>query len=204
MWGEDISRALGDISEEKIAAAAGVGRPRRRRWWVRILTAAATLALLVTCIALLPEQEKQNTHFAVYVYINETEKLELTPEGKTGAFSNISGAYLASAFELPAEWETGFRVDIILTDEAADYQNITILRDGLPIAAESKDILIVRCEQSGADGANGLCVLGSLAGEAELEIQFKNEAGEILQSEQIRVSFPVDGSCYVELLTGKE
>ena len=55
MSGEELSRALSDISDDKIEAAMEI-RPAHRKWWPRVVAAAAVLALILTA-ALWPRGE---------------------------------------------------------------------------------------------------------------------------------------------------
>lgn len=56
MSGEELSRALSDISDDKIEAAMEI-RPVHRNWWPRVVAAAAVLALILTA-ALWPAGEE--------------------------------------------------------------------------------------------------------------------------------------------------
>ena len=56
MSGEELSRALSDISDDKIEAAMEI-RPVHRKWWPGVVAAAAVLALILTA-ALWPRGEE--------------------------------------------------------------------------------------------------------------------------------------------------
>ena len=56
MLGEELSRALSDISDDKIEAAME-NRPVHRKWWPGVVAAAAVLALILTA-ALWPRGEE--------------------------------------------------------------------------------------------------------------------------------------------------
>ena len=59
MLGEDLSRALSDISMEKIEKAAKMERRSGVYFWVKVAACAATVALVIGMVALMwPREEK--------------------------------------------------------------------------------------------------------------------------------------------------
>lgn len=96
MNSQEFDRALENISDPLIQEAAQVyeksGRRRRRNKRVLRLTAiAAAVAILFLIASLLPiGGNRVSPYFAMYVYANEADLVELSADGNTFVFLMIS------------------------------------------------------------------------------------------------------------------
>ena len=221
MLGEELSRALCDISDEKIADAAEFSPKPQRSVWLRLSPAAAVVLLLLGMWLLLEKPTESGdkcSYFAIYALAGEVEGQYTSvgennvPEKKIKELIQQYAANYPEHQELlqnlaqflfgsghRQEWESpGFAVWIQLNDASKGYREFEVLLDGEEIDLKKNKIGFVL--ETAAGELHGLCITGAIEDNARLEIVLHDTKGVVLQRDIVEISIANDGSYYMEVI----
>ena len=154
MLGEQISQALGHISDAALESAMDVyKRKQKHRSILRVAAIAAVIAILMTALLWLDGRENPTPYFSVYVYANETDSVGVLldkspvisnydptkdptyrPIFDSTIGSNTSSNFLADRFV----------VYLTMDDHTKNYKNLAIFFDGKRVE-QSLDKVLTTC-----------------------------------------------------------
>lgn len=223
---QEFDRALENISDLLIQEAAQVyeksGHCRRRNKQVLRLTAiAAAVAILFLIASLLPiGDDRVSPYFAMYVYANEADLVELSADGNTFVFfDDISNDNEKEHSDLPLNsgsdsiWDgkPSFSFGIIPHESLPEYKSITaiedfavfcngervIYTDGGYIRSTS-DNFLVSFMVSSEKGEFGYVLGGVVEEESVLEMVLYDEDGSILQKNTVLIQ-PIEGGYHITI-----
>ncbi len=213
--------AVTGIEEDLIAEAA---EPRVRpvpKRVLRVAAMAAVVAILFLAASLLPmDGDGVSPYFAVYVYANETDLVELSTDGNTFVFfDDISNDNNKEHSDLPLDsgseplWagKPSFSFGIIPHENLPEYKSITaiedftvfcngervIYTDGGYIRSTS-DNFVVAFMVSKEKGEFGYVLGGVVEEESVLEMVLYDEEGNILQKNTVLIN-PIEGGYHITI-----
>lgn len=207
MLGEELSRALCDISDEKIVKAAAVSAMPRKRAWPRFVAAAAVLVILVGLLFAPGKSAEDwpiNIGFALYVYASEEEMVALSTIGQN-VNSNISENTLQHhdifSSSLPGtgvEEKPGFLIVIAAPDDRGSY-NLDIRCNGVALDRETYPTISCGYLYKHKGGYIGRGLGGRTETDLSFEILLRDMDGTVLQRDVVSVVV-IEGGYVVELL----
>lgn len=218
-----MTEALNGISDDLLLEAAQMTKKKTNRAakLLRVSAIAAALTILFLIASLLPiGGDPVSPYFAVYVYANEADLVELSADGNTFVFfEDISNDNNREHGDLPLNsgseplWagKPTFSFGIILHESLPEYNSITAIED-FAIFCNGKrvvytdggyiksisDNFFVSFLVSSEKGEYGYVLGGVVEEEAVLEMVLYDEDGSILQKNTVLIQ-PIEGGYHITI-----
>lgn len=133
MLGKNLSEALGDISDDKIEAAANYVPRGRRQLWVRVAACAAVLALLVTALLWPAAPATKDGEIiavsgVVKAYACELEDVDATRRAEYALIEGGDFSKISIWFPAAGLWEVsrGITLSFLVDEEELQDHDITL------------------------------------------------------------------------------
>ena len=190
MLGEELSRALSDISDDKIAEAAAVTAAPRKRVWPGLVAAAAALAILLGAGALLwPGSETPANYlpvFAIRAYAADGTVNTLSGAGETSSLSAAENDLFPGkqtyTLDVSLTNADGSRLD--LTNSTFEFPRYN--RELLQPGNSDEHVSITLVDE---EGFYGYRIVGWCDKYDFLDITIRDKKGMILHQKTIWVQF---------------